>query len=291
MKLAYSRIVAVGLLVLTQRLYGQAATYPIVPDRPVKVGDVCDSRWVVERTTTVSISAGGQEMPPKVDKVAGEIAGRMEIKEIFPDGDPKVILLTVKTFKNTADKTDEVAANKVIEITRSADPATAKLTDGGDLSAAALALLQEAFSSHHDGPSDNDVFGSKTPRAVGDKWPVDAKKAAEQAAKSDVKLKAEDISGEMTLKGVEKVNGADALRVEGSMTAKNARPGNLPEELVLSMSDLTTTMSGLFPTDLTSPALESSTKADIHMKGTTGGATLDMVMHASSSQTTTPVKK
>ena len=76
--------------------------------------------------------------------------------------------------------------------------------------------LQQVISLDNEGDvTDDDIFGSKEKRKVGDKWPVNKGKAIEDFRKDDIVIFADRFKGETKLAGVVKVKGVDCYRLTG----------------------------------------------------------------------------
>ena len=137
-----------------------------------------------------------------------------------------------------------------------------------------LDALQQVISLDDEGDvTDDDIFGSKEKRKVGDKWPVNKDKAIEDFRKDDIVIFADRFKGETKLAGVVKVNGAECYRLTGSFDAQQFRPP-VPRGFRVQESGLTAKYAGCFPGDTKLPELE--TTVDVRMRFRAGLRNVEM---------------
>ena len=83
--------------------------------------------------------------------------------------------------------------------------------------------------AHVSGPDqkwhEQEMYGSSEPRKVGESWPVNAAAVAANLRRHDGQQVTDaDVSGTVTLTGVETINDIPCLRLEGEDTVRNYRP-------------------------------------------------------------------
>ena len=137
-----------------------------------------------------------------------------------------------------------------------------------------LDALQQVISLDDEGDvTDDDIFGSKEKRKVGDKWPVNKDKAIEDFRKDDIVIFADRFKGETKLAGVVKVKGVECYRLTGSFDARQFRPP-VPRGFRVEKSELTAKYAGSFPIDTKLPELE--TTVDVRMRFRAGLSNVEM---------------
>src|SRR5262249_16911964 len=101
------------------------------------------------------------------------------------------------------------------------------------------------------GITDDQVFGSKTPRKIGESWPADAKAAATQAGGTGVAVDPDNFKGQTTLTAAEKVDNIPALRFTSTLKVSDLSP-TLPTGYARERFEFGGTIVYLVPAD---PAL------------------------------------
>jgi hypothetical protein len=143
-------------------------------------------------------------------------------------------------------------------------------------------------------PSDNKVFGTEKPQAVGATWPIDSAAAAEGAASSGLPITKDDIKGESKLVAVKKVDGKDVTEVHAEMTVAKLA-GAMPDGSQITSGSMKAHFAGVFPTDENAQPLSQSQHMELEMKmsvkGPGGAAVLaDTDMNRSMKATFGPAK-
>ena len=137
---------------------------------------------------------------------------------------------------------------------------------------------------------DDDIFGSKVARKVGESWPLDSKGAAKWATGEGVTVDKKDVGGTMTLKGVENANGGKVLRISGTIAMKNLKMPALPGATVQSC-EMKAQFTGLYPVNFALPVVENEMSGDITMRISANGMNVEVKAHKTLKEVTTPVKK
>ncbi len=133
--------------------------------------------------------------------------------------------------------------------------------------------------------SDDDVFGSKTKRKLGESWEVD-RAALVKSFMRDMKgapmpLKAENVAGKITLVRAETISGIPALSFKVEIRMSDVAPKMGPVKPTSGSIDLD--MDAWLPTDTSSLAGRGDTKKmTMHVEGSAGPSKLviDMVQQA-----------
>jgi hypothetical protein len=287
---------AAALVLFASAAFAQPSTYPIQLTRPDKPDTTFDIHLTMTRSiarTITDSTTPGQLTIPQVEKLNGDLVGRMEIVKVNATGMPTLMNITVKSFTNTATQVQVVPEGTILTVTRGdkTNPTSAIIQGGGQLSKEASDLLAAWYEPDQQTPSDDATFGSKTPRAVGDAWKADLKSIVDGLHISGVDVKPEDIDALATLKAVDKAGSVPVMHVTMTIAAKNFRPIGTPDTVVIDDSQTKMTYDKTLPQDLAATTLQDNLAIDMQMKMHNGGKTISIESHAVSSGTYIPVKK
>jgi hypothetical protein len=123
----------------------------------------------------------------------------------------------------------------------------------------ALDDVLSPLSSEH---TDDDIFGTSEPQAIGTIWPVNAALAARELVRMHLGVPAEAVRGQSQLVGLVEVAGQVRLDVAGELSIRDARlidvPGARPEA-----AELRSAYRTRIPLDATSPEIDSTLRVDL----------------------------
>jgi hypothetical protein len=115
-----------------------------------------------------------------------------------------------------------------VEIVRAPKENDAIITvDGKPASDDARDALKSMLKLSSGGPTDDDVFGTKTAQAVGAHWAVDTQLAHDDL-RDDTGLDASKVTGDVWLEGVTTAAGKDALDVRAKLGLEGLTPPGIP---------------------------------------------------------------
>ncbi|NUP08043.1 MAG: hypothetical protein HOW73_18510 [Polyangiaceae bacterium] len=157
--------------------------------------------------------------------------GILEIVHATADGSAASLRLSNASMRASLGEGREVILDgATIVIDRAADAEqTAVLVDGARASQDVREALDEVVSlALSKGPSDDQVFGTRKPRVVGESWPVPVESARRTFAARSIRVPEGAITGEMKLAGVDVVNDVECLEVVGSMRITSFEPLDVP---------------------------------------------------------------
>ena len=281
-----------GLTLIGSPAFAADETYPIKLVRIAKAGDVSDVHRTVEQTRSMTMKRAGAAPQAQDQAMKGDLTARETIVAGGEDGKATEVSLAVTKFVDVDGK-ELIPAGKVAQI-KMGEKETTVTIERATVAENVRALLAVMYSPHKPGATDDDsVFGSKTPRKVGESWPLDATAAADDLSKSVAKVDAKDISGQVTLAGVEKTAAGDALKITSEFKAKNMVPPLPAEGFTVNQCDVDVHVDGLFPTDLTKPRTDAMMSMDMTMQlvSKDGSISIAMKMHQTQKTSLTPIKK
>jgi hypothetical protein len=110
--------------------------------------------------------------------------------------------------------------------------------------------------------SDDDVFGTKEMKTIGDNWPINAAAAAEDLKKANI-LSAATLAGAVSLVSKGTVDGKECLNLSAELNADGIVVNNGPPGFVPETGSMRATLRGCLPID---PAVRSR-KEDAELVG------------------------
>ncbi len=220
-------------------------TYEIRLSRPSKVGE--RTHVVMDQTEDKAskITSGEQVVEDKHERkvmhydalstvVAINETGRMtktrhEVKELLVDGKPLV--------------------HGVVDITRAPKEKDAViLVDGAPASQEVRTALQSLLKLGLGGAKDDDIFGTKTPQAIGARWPINAQLAHDDL-KDDTGIDAQTVTGEAWLQGTTRVGDVDCLDVRAKMGLDGISLPDMPPNSTIESGHMDADMTAALPID------------------------------------------
>ncbi|WP_460596698.1 hypothetical protein [Geomonas sp. Red276] len=137
------------------------------------------------------------------------------------------------------------------------------LMNGKPVSPEVKKVMNLFFSLRNDKTTDDDVFGTKERKKVGDRWPVHHAEMATSLAEVGILAKADSIKGSTALDKIVETDGIKALRITGNVEVENLTSPAIPPEFIVDKANAFVYFSGDFPIDTTKPPL--SDKMDMTM--------------------------
>lgn len=135
-------------------------------------------------------------------------------------------------------------------------------SDGQPVSEEVGVAFSSLFGSVIKATTDDDVFGTKEPRAVGESWSIDLSKLADE----ELAFEPDGASGTTRLVAVRNVGGIECLEIEAELSIPKARLKDAPEGAKMLATKLEGRFYGSFPTDTKLPVLQSGMVMDIDFK-------------------------
>ena len=141
-------------------------------------------------------------------------------------------------------------------------------------------LVGSLFGRTIGGPGDDDIFGTKEPRAVGEQWPVDP---ARLPADDDIVFDVSKASGSTRVVSLRTVEGVECLEIEAKLSIPKLTLKGFPAEAKMLEATMSGSFLGLFPTDEKRLSLSQGMSLDMAMKmeimSPSGPIVADMTMH------------
>lgn len=277
---------------------GRSSTrYDIHFHRPVAVG--ARARIEVEGTkqTVMERRNGRTNETMRDDTTQVRFLAVERVLAVSASGKPTTVEYTVEAFEVTTagQRSTPLAAGSVLTVVRATQPgAEPTMTVNGRPVAEPVAeALGIVISRRQSETSDDDVFGSPTPRRVGERWGINAELAQRELASGgapDMRL-----TGNVRATEATTVDSMACLVLTATMRGQLRGIPNMPPTATFRTGTVDLTMTGAFPVDGTSrpPTGQVSMVMDVTftVAGATPAATqtIHMVVRESRSEHITPL--
>lgn len=269
-------------------LVAAATDYEVRLNRASAVGD--HYRVVASGTDEQAMTAtvDGQPVQSRKEAMAVEMIAECEVMAVTPKGREAQIKLTIeKLWRIDPAQAGELLPPGSIVMAEIAGSRT-KFTVSGEPVSRVVAKALETIGVNvrgDDKASDDEIFGATGRKQVGDSWAINSAPAAAELAKMGIPATADKVTGQTTLAEAVQQDGQAALRLTGTMEIKDIAPP-LPPGIELQSCLMKSTMSGLFPVDVSKHVLQESTTLSMEVKagGTQNGRTMEMHMTKKSSR-------
>jgi len=266
------------LLVLTAgALLGGAAhgqeTYPIKLNFPSKVGDKYHLR-AQGSSREETVTSLGARTKNATNATTVELEANIEVLEVDPGGHEKRIACTVETCTvGIGGPTRAPFEKGDVLIVSAQDRKQIFLLNSKEVSRETEAALRIVLTTHTTTVDDDDIFGSRTPRKIGESWPINSKAAIADLNERGNPFVPRSLEGQTILRGVKSVNGKSCLDISGTMKARDidmpARPG-----VKLIQATMEASFDGLFPVGQSRIRESMSAKAAMKMEAQTPNGTI-----------------
>ncbi|MFT4547971.1 MAG: hypothetical protein ACI8XO_004670 [Verrucomicrobiales bacterium] len=255
MPLRYSIFLA-AILALPHFVWSQEeGVYPIQLHRPAVKGEAYTYAAVGRLFERIVVTIDGETAETKNESYRCELASKVEVLEVDELGLPTQLNLTVYRFQKQAD--DEALALDLLG--RGAEILCKFSLEGAEFSVAGKKLsgeVAEALSvvamklSSQFGETEDQVLGTKEPKAEGDTWALNTDSLSRALARNGFHIGAEKLRSEGQLTSVTKHEGGEAefLQVDVSIIGEGVSP-ELPLGYAPKSGTLTNTISRRYPTD------------------------------------------
>ena len=280
-----------------------AGEYQIKLHRPETVGSRYQYSVTGSAKKDTTMSVAGQAVPTPSEVMAFEVSGIKEVTKVDKQGRPTGITFTIaKCVQVEGDKKTEVAPKgTVVLATYENDHKNITAKDASvTLSDEALQILHlviDVSTAKEGEGDDDDSFGTKDKKKVGDTWPVHADAVVKQMGSQigqGATLHKDDVTGQTKLAAVKTVQGVDCLEVQCNMTISNFKPPVPPllGDIKVTSGKIAVALTGLFPVDLVSQPVNStqSETMTFEMTGTNGKNPISIKVNATSVLSITETK-
>ncbi len=252
---------------------GAADSYQIQCARPSKVGD----RFHVDALTEESQSetVNGKKVPVNASTCSLTLSAAAEVMELAADSTCRKVRYTIDRANEVDDgKTTEVLVKGSVVIATIGPDGAEYAIDGAAAKRKAASFLAELSLGIDTGVRDNEAFGSREPRSIGDSWPANGEGAGKLI---NLKPPPGAISGDVRLAEAVKNGGSAAIKLTSELHVAHVALESTPGMTEKSGS-IVIRFSGIYPVDATKRALrrslsyESEFVREFSMNGASGEA-------------------
>ncbi|HKO53249.1 MAG TPA: hypothetical protein VJV79_36315 [Polyangiaceae bacterium] len=253
--------------------------YPIVLHRDLEPGKTYRLRVEDESTEHSVTSIAGKVVDEKNTTTLFSLVGSHKTLSAgrYQPGEYVIEELTRTTNGDktallpTGSKVSENLVGKQWQYTVAGKPVSEQATK------ALHALLQDTEGAS----SDDDIFGSKLPRAIGESWPVDVHHLP--PLDESIVVNPEGASGSTRLVALRKLDGVDCLELRGELSVPSMTLKDLPEGAKLLSGGVSGNFVGMAPVDTNLPSPSVTRTIDVKLKmevpSPRGAVTVDMTVH------------
>jgi len=202
--------------------------------------------------------------------------GEAEVLEIDRQGRPTRVEYTISRCVSKSNDYEQVIAPKgSVLIARRGPAGSVYEIDGRALGLSATSALELVIPVARPGATDDEVFGSRTPRRVGETWSIDSAKAIEALkGESDEPVSPGSLTGTTTFGSIKQRHGLPCLVLRSEIVSEGMIPGlgSFPSNLEVQSSSLSASFTGFYPVDESLPVLSDSRRMDMSavLKGRMG---------------------
>jgi hypothetical protein len=247
-------ILVVGVLAASNSVADQ---YKIRLDRPGKVSQKYRLTAIGEQSTVTSVTVADKVVHQQTISVKGKLSGIVTVMEVNEKGEStRLKLSVVKLLRSSADSPQDrdmlpKGTEVIVEYQEGEEVC---LINNATARREVREILAMLISLGQSSTSDDEVLGTDELRTVGDVWGINKAKAVQDFKSQDIAIAEDNISGEVTVKGIDTVNGVECLELTGTIEAREIGV-RLPPGIALTEAAMTVEFLGKFPTDLTTGRL------------------------------------
>lgn len=244
-------ILIILALLVFMPLFAFAEEYEIVLTRPFKVGDACKISALTRDNEKLTVLVGG-EIKEKKDEILEvhleAIATVLGTDEFGRVNKGHINIQNFVIDKNGETETPFPKGTSVIAFVR--DKKENFLVNGQAVNDDINKAFGMVITLSTGGPNDDDIFGSKEKRRIGEKWEINKKNAVADLKESYFNV--DNINGVVTLDKIVNEDGIDCLQLSTKIQAKNFELGDeFPPDVSVEteLADMQGIQKGLFPID------------------------------------------
>lgn len=265
MRFALAQSLLITCLIAGFNTWVQAAQeYAIQLNRSIKVG----YKYAIEATgldeQMMSMSVNGQAMPARNFAYTLSLKAKAEVLTTTKNGrEQKTRFVITKATRTSAGQESDLLAAGTELIAERVGLKTTYVAAGMPVSPEVAKALEVIITMESDETTtDDDVFGTKERKKIGDSWPINsAAGAADMNKRGGMKVDPANLTGKTTFVELSKLPQGEALRIASEMSMKNVSVP-LPPGVSVTKGGFHASMAGIFPVDSTQRALKKSMSMD-----------------------------
>jgi len=280
-------LVGLGLWLSSSAL---AEDYEVRLLRPAKVGQTCRESATGTQKQKLTVTMNGQVAQEKTDEFTIEFESEITVLEVDKNGEVSKESHSVIKCDTVRDGArDVLLAPGSILVATASETGTKFEAQGGPVAPNIAQALELVISVDKDGETDDQMYGTRERRKVGDTWPINPEAMASNLRRHKAEAQKENVDGTMTLAGLIKVGEVQCLDVRGAITFKNVGvpmgPGFKTQKQSANLS-----FEAKVPVDTSLGRPGESSKMHMELRATgkpnphAGEVTLDLVLDKASTR-------
>jgi hypothetical protein len=244
------------------------ATFAVRLHRPMHAGD----RGILDASVTtahVTVAEEGEQIVrQEEERREVDLKASMKVLRTSPTGDPLDFELSVDSLvtRTAQGRRELLSGGKAVSVAREKD--AVRYASSPPIPPEAEKALDAVFSPHSSEVTDDDIFGTRDPQAIGAVWPVNAALAAKELGALHLQIPPDAVSGDTRLVALAQVSGTTCLDVAGELFLRDARhtgpDGGPPTETY----EVRASHRHLLPVDPSLPELDGTFTLQIDMLST-----------------------
>jgi len=246
------------------------ADYEIRLHRPAKAGERYRLTAVGHDTKSSTATTPGRAPRVNREALGVELEGVVTILEAGPNGARKWEIRIERAFREQeGERAELLPAGTTVTEQRRGVSQTFEVNGRAALADVALALGLVLSETSID--NDDELFGSRQRRKVGERWSVDPARVAELFSRDQggrrMAITARDVSGSARLARVAPCGPASCMTIEASGTVSLPAASLSPQGMQVESSSIDFAFSGLFPVEASRARLQESAAITIRFRG------------------------
>ena len=242
-------MVCAVLLATASRVFAQ--DYEVRLTRDAEAGEMYELTVSASVSKQMTMSSQGQVLRKNASSITANLEGTVTVLEIDEmKREKKLGLLVSRCLLSSNGSTKrEALAKGTLVVAQIRGGQEEFLIDGNAVSEDIAEMLGILISLPIAQATDDDIFGTKERRKVGDSWAVNSVKAAVDLSSKGIKVDPEDIKGSTKFDKLIVADGTNCLQISARMEMINIRPP-LPRGMNVTKSNASANFSGEFPVDV-----------------------------------------
>jgi hypothetical protein len=225
-----------------------AQKYTVHMSRPVRAGQC----YAVTATGSRFHRASIGDRVLKAEEYQVDFKGRAEVLEVDRKARPVKIAFTVEKFTKIAGglTTDLLKSGSVI-VADDSQEQPVSLKDGTleESVREAFDLIYSANKPDAFRFTDDEIFGTKEPKGIGDSWSIDRTLASESLKDTGIIIPTGRLTGVVSLVAKDKIAAIDCLKFRAELTADNFTLKDLPPGVTADRTSMHMIILGSYPID------------------------------------------
>lgn len=229
-----------------------AQDYEIRLTRDSRAGEKYELTASASVSKQMTMSSQGQVLQKNASSITAKLEGTVTVLEIDEIKREKKLSLLVSrclASANGSAEEREVLAKGTRVVAQIRNGQQEFLIDGVAVSNDIAEILGMLITLPISQATDDDIFGTKERRKVGDSWPVNGSKGAVDLSSKGVKVDPKDIKGSTKIEKLIAVGSTNCLQISSRIEMTNIT-APLPGGMTVTKSDASATFSGEFPVDV-----------------------------------------